>query len=335
MDEKLDIITIGESLIELSSDTKLSSADCLLKYYGGDAISAAIAAQRLGSKVGFITRVGNDVFKDYLLDSWQNEGLDISQVKISSEPNGLYFIARPVVTSTETQNPDSSQNQNITCYKEKEFAFYRRKIAPSKLSLDDISEDYIKNTKVVYASGVTQSLSLSASEAVSSAFKIAKENDIMTAYDPNFSSLITTPDNAKEEFNKVISNVDVLFMSAKYDTTNILELTSVENIIKHLWDSGVSIVVIKASEKGGYYTGYNGNIIFTEFYTHDVVDTTCSGDVFNGGFLHALTHGFTPFESAKLASIAAGLQAKSIGAIKSIPYKDVVYSIYRKGGENA
>lgn len=316
MEEKLDIITIGESLIELSSDERLESAECLKKYYGGDALAAAVSAQRMGSKVGFITRIGCDVFKDYLLDSWQSEGLDISQVRISSEPNGIYFIARP----------------NLH---EKEFAYYRKKIAPSKLSLDDISVDYIKSASIVYASGVTQSLSLSAAEAVSEAYRIAKENGIMTAYDPNYSSLITTPENAREYFNSVISNVDVLLMSAKYDTVNILELASVENIVKHIADKGVSIVVIKSSEKGGYYTGYNGNIIFTEFYTHDVVDTTCSGDAFNGGFLHALSHGFTPFEAAKFASIVAGLQARGIGAIKSIPSKDEVYSIYRKGAENA
>lgn len=316
MDEKLDVITIGESLIELSSDTSLGAADCLKKYYGGDALAAAVAALRMGSKVGFITRVGSDVFKDYLLDSWQSEGLDISQVKISTEPNGFYFIARP-------------------CTTEKEFAYYRKKIAPAKLSLDDISVNYIKNSKVVYASGVTQSLSISANEAVAVAFKIARENDVLTAYDPNYSTLITTPENAREDFNKVISSVDILFMSAKYDTVNILEIDSIENIVKHIWDMGVGIVVIKASEKGGYYTGYNGNIIFTEFYTNDVVDTTCSGDAFNGGFLHALTHGMTPFESSKFASIVAGLQAKAIGAIKSIPYKDEVYSIYRKGAENA
>uniref|UniRef100_UPI00402988B3 PfkB family carbohydrate kinase n=1 Tax=Candidatus Scatousia sp. TaxID=3085663 RepID=UPI00402988B3 len=88
MDEKLDIIAIGESLIELSSNTKLCCADSLHKYYGGDALATAIAALRAGSRVGFITRVGNDVFKDFLMDSWQSEGLDISQVKLSNEQNG-------------------------------------------------------------------------------------------------------------------------------------------------------------------------------------------------------------------------------------------------------
>lgn len=310
MDQKLDIITIGESLIELSTDQTISSAECLHKYYGGDALATAVAALRAGSNVGFITRVGNDSFKEFLLDSWQNEGLDISQVKLSNEPNGFYFIARPSIH-------------------EKEVVYYRKKIAPSRLSLEDISPEYIKNSKVIYASGVTQSLSISADEAVSHAFKIAKENGVTTAYDPNYFSQIVNQEDAREDFNHVIDNTDILFMSAKHDTVNILELDSVENIIKKLWDMGVGIIVIKSSEKGGYYTGYNGNITFTEFYTHDVVDTTCSGDVFNGAFLHAITHGFSPVEATKFASITAGLQAKEVGAIKPIPFKDQVYKIYR------
>ena len=312
MDKILDIITIGESLIELSSDLHLGEAETLKKYYGGDALCTAVAASRMGSKVGFITRVGDDVFKNYLMSSWRNEGLDTSQIKFASEHNGVYFIARPQGCS-------------------KEFAYYRKRIAPSKLSLEDINPEYIAKSKAVYASGVTQSLSLSAKEAVAEAFKIAKNNDVITAYDPNYSSSITTAETAKDDFNKIISNIDILFMSSKYDTINILEIDSIENIIKKIWDMGVGTVVIKSSQHGGYYTGYNGNIVFTEFFTHDIVDTTCSGDAFNGGFLHALTHGLTPFEATNFASIVAGLQAKGIGAIKSIPYRNEVYELFEKG----
>ncbi len=310
MEEKLDIIAIGECLIELSSNAKMSDAECLYKYYGGDTLAAAIAALRMGSKVGFISRVGNDAFKDYLLDGWHNEGLDISQVKISNEQNGLYIIARP------------------SCA-EKEIAVYRKKIAPSKLSVDDIDENYIKNTSFVYASGVTQSLSPSAAEAVEYAFKLAKDNGVRTAYDPNFHSTLTTVEEAKEAFYRVSSYIDVLFLNTKLDAVNILDIESQENIIKRLWDMGISTVVLKSAEKEGYFTGYNGNINFTSFYTTECIDTTCSGDAFNGGFMYALTHGFTELEATKFASIVAGLQTKGIGAIKSIPYKDEVYSVYR------
>ena len=44
MSSDLDLITIGESLIELSADTKLADADTLTKYYGGDTLAVAVSA---------------------------------------------------------------------------------------------------------------------------------------------------------------------------------------------------------------------------------------------------------------------------------------------------
>lgn len=311
MDEKLDIITLGEGLIELSSDVSLSLTASLDKYYGGDTLSSAVAARRLGSKVGYITRVGCDYFKEFLLDSWQAEGLDISQVKLTGDYNGLYLLARP-------------KNG------EKEFSYYRKRTAATKLSIEDISAKYIEKAKIFYTSGVAQSLSLSAREAVGKAYAIAKEKGLTTAYDPNYSPLITTLEEAKEAFEDVINNIDILFLSDKNDMAKLFEIHSAEKIIKHFWDLGVNTVVIKSGQNGGYYTGYAGDIVFNPFFSSKIVDATCSGDVFNGGFLHAISSGFSPFEATKLAAVVSGLQTQKIGAIKSIPTKEEVYSEYEK-----
>lgn len=311
MDEKLDIITIGEGLIELSSDISLSMTTSLNKYYGGDTLAAAVAARRLGSKVGYITRVGCDYFKEFLLDSWQAEGLDISQVKLTGDFNGLYLLARP------KDGP-------------KEFSYYRKRTAASKLSIDDISEEYIANAKIFYTSGIAQSLSLSSKEAVKKAYKLAKNNGLTTAYDPNYSPLITSIEEAKEAFDDIIEYIDILFLSIKNDALKLFGIDSAEKIIKNLWDMGVKTIVLKSSQDGGYYTGYAGDIIFTNFIYNEIVDTTCSGDAFNGGFLHATASGFTPFEATKLAAVVSGLQSQNIGAIKSIPSKEEVYAEYEK-----
>ena len=311
MDEKLDIITLGEGLIELSSEVSLSLAKALDKYYGGDTLATAVAAKRLGSKVGYITRVGCDYFKEYLMDSWQAEGLDISQVKLSDDFNGLYLLARP---------KDG----------QKEFSYYRKKTAASKISIEDISEKYIECAKIFYTSGIAQTLSLSTKEAVSKAYSIAKEKGLTTAYDPNYSPIITTPEEAKEAFDEVINDVDILFLNDKNDIVKLFDMHSTEKVIKHFWDMGINTVIIKSTQNGGYYTGYAGDIVFCNFFSTQTVDTTCSGDVFNGGFLHAISSGFSPFEATKLASVVAGLQSMKIGAIKSIPTKEEVYSEYEK-----
>jgi len=313
MDNKtLDIITIGESLVELSTNQKLKDAECLHKYYGGDSLVVAIAAKRLNSNVGFITCLGNDFFKDFLLSSWEKEGLDTQHVRIVDEKNGLYMVSRPTA-------------------EEKEFIYYRKKIAPAKLSIDDIDENYIKSAKIIYASGVTQSLSMASREAVRKAFKIAKENGVITAYDPNFSSLISTNEDAKEYFDEIIPLTDILFMSSKYDTKSIFEIDSIENIIKKIADMGVQTIVIKSSQNKGYYVNDQRNTTFIPFYTDSVVDTTSSGDAFNGAFLHAVSNSYNFTEAGKIASIAAGLQAQGIGAVKSVPFYDEVSKIYNNG----
>ena len=308
---QFDLITIGESLVEFSTNQKLKDAECLHKYYGGDSLVVAVAAKRLKSNVGFITCIGDDPFKDFMISSWEKEGLDLKHVKVVNEKNGLYMVSRATG-------------------EEKEFMYYRKKIAPAKLSIDDIDEDYIKKAKIIYASGITQSLSINAREAVKKAFEIAKENGITTAYDPNYSSLIATKEDAKEYFEEIIPFTDILFMSSKYDTKSIFDIESLENIVKYLTDSGIQTIIIKSSETKGYHLNYMGNSIFIPFYTDHVVDTTSSGDAFNGAFLHAIANSYTPIEAANIASIDAGLQAQGIGAIKSVPYFYEGYKIYKE-----
>lgn len=311
MTDKLDLIVIGESLIELSSNESLYYANSLSKYYGGDTLTTAIAALRLGSKVGFISRIGMDCFKDYLLDSWQSEGLDISQVKPVNGVNGLYIISLP-----------SEQ--------EKEFAYYRRKTAATNLCIEDISEEYIKTTSIVYSTGLTQSLSVSSREAVKKAFEIAKENKIMTAYDPNFNTRVWSNEEAKEAFEDISDNLDIIFLNARNDAKVIQNIDSIDLLIKYFWDKGISMVVIKSHTDKGYYVGYNGEIVFTNFVAENTIDVTGAGDTFNGVFLHSISSGMSPFEAANLSAIAAGLQAQKIGAIKSIPSRQEVMQLYKR-----
>ena len=314
MNEKLDIITIGESLIELSTSENLTTATSLYKYYGGDTLTTAIAALRLGSKVGFISRIGMDCFKDYLLESWQEEGLDISHVKPVQGINGLYMVSK---------NKDNTS---------KEFSFYRKKTAATNLSIEDISTDYIQNSSLLYTTGITQSLSISAREAVKEAFKTAKENGVLTAYDPNFTTKIWTEEEAKEAFNDIVDYMDIIFLNERYDSKVVIDSESRDNAIKYMWDKGISTVILKSAADKGYYVGSQGKTEFIKFINEDVTDDTGAGDAFNGGVLHGIVSGMSPFRAAALGSVVAGLQIKNFGAVKSIPSKEEVYKIFK--GQN-
>ncbi len=309
MKESLDIICIGEALVELSADESLTYAKTLTKYYGGDTLCTGVAASRLGSKVGFISRVGNDYFKDFLLESMQMDGVDTSHIKLVDGANAVYFITRP---------GDKS----------KEYAYYRKKSATSNLSIDDISEEYLEKALVLYSSGVIQSLSPCSDEALRQSFRIAKEKGIQTAYDPNYSALINDVDDAKESFESIVEYVDIMFLNAKHDAQKLFDLSSPDKIIRYLSDRGVSIVVVRNGEEG-YTVGYNGEIRHFPSIFSNPIDTTNNGDAFNGGFLHGIVSGYTPFEAANIAAIVAKFQSKQIGAIKSLPHREEVYAEFR------
>lgn len=300
MENKLDLITIGEGLVELSSRQSLTYADTLNKYFGGDTLTTAIAAARSGAKVGFISKVANDAFRDFLVGGWATEGLDISRVTCIDGHNGVYFVA-----GHETGN--------------KEFAYYRKKTAASMLSVRDIDEEYVKSAKVVYATGITQSLSLSAKEAVLKLFKIAKENEKIVAFDPNFDAMLWSKDEAKEAFGEIEDYVDILFLNLRSDAIELWGIESCDILIKTFLDKGIKTVVIKSKYAGGYYIGTASETQFIPFYSDLKTDSTGAGDSFNGVFLYEISKDKTPFEAAKVSAVVSGLQVRSIGAIKSIP----------------
>lgn len=305
MEQKTDIAIIGECLIELSSNGKLSETSTLNKYFGGDTVTTAVAVARLGGNVSYITQIGNDGFSEFILSSLKKENIDTSLIKTNDEQNGMY-----IVSNTQEK---------------KEVLYYKRKTAATKLSVDDIDEETIKKLKLVYSTGVVQSLSAGARELVRETFKTAKENSVLTAYDPNYTSCFMNSDDTKEYFEEIIDLTDIVFLSLKHDAVRLYEIDSVDKAMNYFWDKGVKIVVIKSHIDNGYYTGYNGEISFTEFYnSQKAIDITASGDVFNGGFIHAIINGYTPHDASKFASVVSGLQTQNYGAIQAIPYKEAV-----------
>ena len=305
MEQKIDIAVIGECLIELSANGSLADTSTLNKYFGGDTVTTAVAIARLGGDVTYLTKVGNDGFSEFILSSLQKENIDTSLIKTNDEQNGMYIVSHTL--------------------ENKEVLYYKRKTAATKLTIEDFSEENIKRLKMIYSTGVVQSLSASSRELIRESFKIAKEQDVLTAYDPNYTSCFMNSADTKELFEEIIDFTDIIFLSLKNDAVRLYEVESVDKIMNYMWDRGVKIVVIKSHIDNGYYTGYKGDISFTEFYnTQKAIDTTASGDVFNGGFLYAFINGYSPADAAKFASVVSGLQTQNYGAIQAIPYKETV-----------
>ncbi|MBE7705647.1 MAG: sugar kinase [Cyanobacteria bacterium SIG30] len=305
-----DIVTIGEGLIELSSPSSLITTETFNKSYGGDTLVSVVAGARLGLKTGYITKVGNDHFGEYLMDAWSVENIDISQVKLSNGLNGFYFL---------TKENDGNK-----------ATYYRKKTAASELSIDDINFDYIKNTKMFYATGFVQSLSLSCAEVVREIYSFAKQNNILTAYNVNFSGNVWSAQEAKEAFEEIAQNIDILIIDAKKDAPAIFGFDSVDKIIKQTSDMTIKTVIIKDDDS--VYLDNEGQVIQEkriQFEHSSAGNLTGINAGFNGVFLNYYLNK-SPYEALKYAICAEFLQKQKIGAVRSIPTKQEIEELYNR-----
>ncbi len=308
MFDNTDIITIGESLIEMSCESSLAVSENFRRSYGGDTLISAIAALKMGAKVGYITKIGNDSFGEYLLDAWQSEGLDTSQIKLANGPNGIYFVGK---------GDDGHQS-----------VYYRRKTAASQLSIEDIDFDYIRSSKLVYATGLVQSLSLSCREVIKEVFEFAKENGILAAYDINFSKNVWSEDEAREAFEEVVQYIDIIFLNTKDDIPALFNLETCDNIIKKLSDNGIKTIIIKQAQ--GIYACSGGNCINLPYLSANKIDSTGAEAAFNGAFLSFMLQGYDLNTSLKYADCLGSLQIQQIGAARSIPSLEEVTRLYKE-----
>ena len=129
----MEVITFGESMVVFSPDSAgpLRSVSGFTKSLGGSESNVAIALARLGHKVGWFSKVGDDEFGVYIINSIRAEGVDVSRVKIDiTKSTGILFKER-------------YQNPNPNVY------YYRKDSAATSINTDDIDEEYIKGAKIL------------------------------------------------------------------------------------------------------------------------------------------------------------------------------------------
>ena len=163
-----DILAVGEILIDLtqSGTTEQGIPRCDANP-GGAPANLAVAASRLGAKTAFIGKVGADSFGAFLRDCLAENGVDVS---------GL--VTDPVQhTTLAVVAVDASGERN--------FSFYRDPSADVNLSVEDISPEQLKNTRILHFGSVSLTAE-PARGATLHAVKTAKEMGAVISYDPNY-----------------------------------------------------------------------------------------------------------------------------------------------------
>ena len=308
----MDIITLGELLIDL---TQTGAEDGVRRYAafpGGAPANVAVAAAKLGAKTGFIGKVGADAFGGDLRLTLSRNGVDTA---------GLYETAEAPTTMAVVSVDERG---------ERSFSFYRSPGADTLLTADE-ALDALKAVDSPLRILHIGSLSLTdepSRGAAMAALRFAKAAGLTVSYDPNYrASLWQSEAEAVKRMTEPMPFVDILKVSDEemylLTGTRDLRMGSLE-----LGSLGPKLVLVTMGKRGAYYR-FGIHTGAAEGVPVEVADTNGAGDAFLGALLSRLAlRGKDPLkdlspaeleETVAFANKAAAFTCTRSGAIPAMP----------------
>lgn len=310
----LDLIIMGRIAIDFNPAWNeavkeefgpLKNVHMFEKFVGGSPANIAIGVTRHGMKAGFIGKVSDDSFGDYVTDYFKKEGIDISHITRckNGEKMGLSF--------TEMLSESESS-----------ILMYRNGVADLMLDVDDIDEEYIKSGKAILISGTALAESPSR-EAVLKAMLFAKRNETKIIFDIDY-----RPYNWKNEdeisiyYSMVAKEADIIMGSREeFDLTEklICPNMSDEETAIYWQNCNAKIVVIKHGMKGSTAHTCDGKKFSIKPFPVDARKGFGGGDGYGSGFLYGIYQGWEIGKCLEFGSAEASMMVRSNDCSDSLP----------------
>ncbi len=303
-----DIVAVGECMIELFSEDPLGSASTFRRAYAGDTNNVLHMASRLGTSCGYITRVAEDPFGEYLLESWRANGIDTSAVRRVPGFTAVHFIS-------------------LLAGGEREFIYYRKGSAASGMTPEDLEAGYIGGARALHASSIIQAVSPSCRATTLRAVEIAAGRGALVSFDTNLRLGMWPAREAREALDEVIPHIDVVFTSHPDETSAVLGVDSPGQAVSFFQERGVDTVAVTSGRDGALVAAPDGVLSARAIAPNGVADTTGAGDAFVGGFLHCLVQGMGSEAGLRWGIASAGLKVAGRGGIASQPAREEVEAL--------
>jgi sugar/nucleoside kinase (ribokinase family) len=171
--------------------------------------------------------------------------------------------------------------------------------AASQLSPEEIKEDTISESKILYLEGYLWDEDL-AKKSCQKAFELAKKYRVKTALSLSDSFCV---EKWREEFRQLVKKSDIVFgneeeLKSLYNTEILSDAIAGAR-------SEIDLSVITRGELGSIIINNNEIEEVPSFPCEKVIDTTGAGDLFAAGFLFGMVNDKRFYECANLGSFVA------------------------------
>ncbi len=309
MNEPLDVVTLGEAMVMLVAGQPgpLEQVEIFHKRTAGAETNVAIGLARLGLRVGWGSRLGQDSLGRYLLDSLRGEGVDCSRVILApGERTGLLFKSR------------------VTDGGDPLVEYHRAGSAASRMRPDDVDLDWLLSARHLHATGVFAAVSADSFEVSRRTMRLMREAGRTVSFDTNLRPTLWPSTQAmREGVNELAALADWVLPGIEEGRLLTGEREPAA-IARFYLDRGARLVVVKLGPDGAYYDdgARSGHVPASP--VERVVDTVGAGDGFAVGVISGLLEGLS-LERAVARGAWIGARAVQVpGDTEGLPTRTVL-----------
>lgn len=281
---------IGELLIDFQSVGlgSLKDTQQFVKKAGGAPANVCVQAVKLGTDAAYLTKVGEDGFGEFLIETLKNENVETRYISKTSEyDTSLAFV--------------SFQEGG-----EREFSFFRKAAADLYFSADDFKDVEFNEGDVLEFGSVALKTS-EARETHKYLIDKAKNKGALICFDPNLRfNLWEDSDELKKVVTEFGEYADVIKVGE--DELTFITGLQGEKAVKKMFTGNLKILLVTNGGEGAKLYLSDGKTEECKGYKVNTVDTTGAGDSFFGAFIAGLIENGATYENV----LNKGLNFKEI-----------------------
>jgi 2-dehydro-3-deoxygluconokinase len=267
----LEVVCVGESMAVLApaAGTPLEHADRLAVGVGGAESNVAMGLARLGHRVAWVSRVGDDPFGRRVVREVAAAGVDTSLVTVDpAAPTGVYL-----------KDPDPAGTR---------VHYYRAGSAASRLTSQALTDPRLAGVRLLHLSGITAALSRGCRDLVDHALAARPLPGARISFDVNHRPRLWSARRAGPVLRRLADRADVVLVGL--DEARTLWGAADPAAVRRLLP-GPDLVVVKDGPVGASALPPTGVEVFVPALPVAVLEPVGAGDAFAAGFLSGLLRG--------------------------------------------
>jgi sugar/nucleoside kinase (ribokinase family) len=254
---------------------------------GGSVANSIIAVSQLGGTGAFIGCVGDDRYGLHYAEEFQDLRIHMGNPIMVSQTTG---------TSVVLITPDAERTMRTSL------------AVSSHLSDRHVDEERISRSTWLFIEGYVFANPDTGQHAIRKAIELAKKHGTKIAVTCSEAFI---PDVFGEVFHEALKSTDLLFCNAP-EAMSVSGRKSSGDAFEAL--RGLVPHCVVTDGGNGAFVRYGGEEVHVPAFPCQPKDLTGAGDMFAGGFLYGITHGFSPAIAARGANYMASKVISQVGA---------------------